>query len=397
MFRTFPQDESKLLKAYGYERNEYFVSGKAGDIDFKTRVVVCKPADAVKYSGTAMIEIYQNSVWAQVREYILRNGHMWVMASCRGGNWLGTIKKFNAARYDSLRLPDEDLSPEVLFQITDSLRRKPEENPAGYRANKVVLAGYSGDAAAVRDFISRYHNRARYSDGRPVFDGYFVCATAVGSAPKPVPDIDLPVIEIMNENEMIRSFWRGAGYLAYRRPDGDQYRLYEIPGAAHISTRRREGVTGSMDLSAIAEIPLSQFPMNHLYSNALHHLFLWINQGIDAPHGDRIKYLLDAKTIARDEHGNALGGVRSTYLDVPFATYVVTSTSKPGVESRIRADMIGHIVPFSREKMDKLYSNKAGYISRVEKKSGELVDQRWYLPEDAEEIKKEAAQFQWPT
>lgn len=38
------------------------------------------------------------------------------------------------------------------------------------------------------------------------------------------------------------------------------------------------------------------------------------------------QYLADGRTIAPDEQGNSLGGVRSTYLDVPLARHVVVST-----------------------------------------------------------------------
>jgi len=395
-YRTFAQDESELLESYNYERQEYFISGSTSDGPFKTRIMIAKPKDPSKSSGNVITEIYQNSVWGLTCEYIMRSGHIWVMISSRGEMWLDMIKRFDKSRYESLYLPDAGLNPEILYQVVALLRQHPSDLIPGHKVNKSFLVGYSGDGAAVREFIEKYHEQAKLADGQPVFDGYLVAATAVGSAPRPIPDIDVPVIETMNENEAIRSFQRGSGFLAYRRPDGKLYRLYEIAGAGHINTRRRRGKDRPLDLSACVESPASQFPVDHVYSNALHRLLLWANDDIEPPYADRIAFLPDGKTIARDEHGNALGGVRSTHLDVPFAAYAVISTKRPGVESRVRCEMIAHIIPFTREKLENLYQNKAGYVSRVEKRIDELVRDGWYLEADAEEIKREAEQFSWP-
>jgi hypothetical protein len=304
------------------------------------------------------------------------------------------IKNSNAERYNSLTLPGSGLNPGILAQTVAMLRRSsPDVALSEYRVRKVIFAGYSGDGAAVREYIEKHHKDTLLPDGRPVFDGYFVAGTAVGSAPKPIPDIDLPVIEIMNENEMIRSFQRGSGSLAYRREDGKLYRLYEIPGAGHIITRRREGSEGAGDYSACVERPLSQFPMDHLYNNALHRLVEWVGKGAEPPRADRIKYLADGKTIDRDEHGNARGGVRSTYLDVPIATYNVISTKDPQrARSSTRCEMIAHAVPFDRAKLERLYKNKAGYARQVERRVSELVRGGWYLEADAKEIRKEASE-----
>ena len=79
-----------------------------------------------------------------------------------------------------------------------------------------------------------------------------------------------------------------------------------------------------------------------------------------------------------DTHGNAIGGVRTTYVDVPTAAYHTCVM------------LSGYKVPFSRERLAELYASPEDYVSRVDRRLDELVRDGWYLEEDAEEIRSEA-------
>jgi hypothetical protein len=393
-FRSAGGNEDALLQKYGYRRDEYFIEGKTDAGAYKTRILLVRPVDPARSSGTLVTEIFQTSVWAQVRDYMMRSGHAWAMVSSRGNRWLAMLKAGSPQRYADFQLPPDEINPQILYQSVALLRSADASNPLARPARRVILAGYSGDGAAVRQFIAQHHATARFSDERSVFDGYFVAGTAVGSAPRPIEDIDLPVLEIMNENEMIRSFERGSGSLAYRRADGPRYRLYEIPGAGHITTRG--AARASEYARACNESPQSQFPMSHLYSNALDKLVAWVDAGTPPPQAPRIEYLEDGRTIARDEHGNARGGVRSTYLDVPVARYVVVSTRNPAYSGGFnRCEMIAHSVAFDAAKLAGLYGTPAGYAAQVALRADELVRDGWYLAEDAEEIRREALEQTW--
>ena len=395
-FRSAGGDEDALLTRYGYQRQEYFVSGATSKGPYQTRVLIVRPRVGTQFSGILVAEIFQTSVWLQVRDYMMRSHHGWVMISSRGNNWQTLLKRANPQRYAQLQIPADELNPEILYQVSSLLRERAAPNPAAdLQVRKVILAGYSGDGAAVRQFIEQHHAQSKIG-GRWAFDGYFVAATAVGSAPRPIADIELPVLEVMNENEMIRSFERGSGSLAYRRDDGAHYRLYELPGVGHITTRN---VTAERNPYAAAcqEGPQSPLAMNHLYSNALHRLLLWVDEDRAPPHMARIQYEADGKTLRRDEHGNALGGVRSTYLDVPVARYVAVSTKRASYTGDFnRCDMIAHVVPFERAKLTKLYRTHALYAALVAKRVDQLVKDGGYLEADAAEIKAEAQAYEWP-
>jgi hypothetical protein len=396
-FRSAGGDESALLERYGYRRDEYFVSGDSSLGAYRTRILVARPRDPAKFSGVMVAEIFQTSVWLQVRDYLMRSGHGWILISSRGNRWAGMLKNASPRRYADVQIPADETNPQILFQVVSLLKRPDAGGPtADLAVRKVLLAGYSGDGAGVRQFIEGDHWKARSTDGQPFFHAYLVAGTAVGSAPRPIPDIDAPVVEIMNENEMIRSFERGSGWLAYRRDDGPAYRLYEIPGAGHITTRG-ESARASVHARACKESPQSDLAMNHVYGAVLDRLVTWIDTGVAPPGAARIEYEADGRTIARDRHGNTRGGLRSIQLDVPTARYVAVSTRNPEYRGELaRCDMIAHRVPFPRETLETLYGTPEGFVRSVELRADELVKQGWYLAEDAEEIKREAAAFRWP-
>ena len=84
-----------------------------------------------------------------------------------------------------------------------------------------------------------------------------------------------------------------------------------------------------------------------------------------------------------------MGGVRSSYLDVPTARYF-KNASAPGGNSPCQA--IGAEEPFSREKLVSLYGDHKAYVNRVVQRANELEREGWLLLADADETRKEAAQ-----
>ena len=124
-----------LLGAYdivsaGYSADEFFVSGTAtsyvgGDpADFTTRIVVLKPTDPARYSGTALVEwlnvsggIDAPAVWFMAHREVLRAGHAYVAVSVQsvgvqgGTSFAGfdmSLKSQDAARYSALHHPGDE-------------------------------------------------------------------------------------------------------------------------------------------------------------------------------------------------------------------------------------------------------------------------------------------------
>lgn len=83
--------------------------------------------------------------------------------------------------------------------------------------------------------------------------------------------------------------------------------------------------------------------------------------------------------LARDRHGNALGGLRTPWVDVPDGTYL-------GRISETNPLRAGY-VPFSDEKMNELYGSRERYIEAVNDHVDGLVRDRWILEQDADLMK----------
>jgi hypothetical protein len=86
-----------------------------------------------------------------------------------------------------------------------------------------------------------------------------------------------------------------------------------------------------------------------------------------------------ADGIARDTNGNALGGLRTPWVEVPDATYLAKISQKDPLRAGMR--------PFSEEKMKSLYGSRKHYLQLVNKKVDQLVRDRWVMPEDADLMK----------
>ena len=80
----------------------------------------------------------------------------------------------------------------------------------------------------------------------------------------------------------------------------------------------------------------------------------------------------------RDAAGNAVGGVRSTHLDVPVARYYQTHEAKP-----VACRGGGRMEPFSPAELKRRYRSHAGYVAKVKARAATLVREGWLLPEDA--------------
>jgi hypothetical protein len=188
------------------------------------------------------------------------------------------------------------------------------------------------------------------------------------------------------------------GAFGYRRADADtpadRYRLYELAGCAHIPTWH----VSAQDFSRVpglaeAVLPgdrLAQFPGIMYRAAALDNLLRWITDGTNPPRAERLR-LTDSGQIRRDQHGNAVGGVRSSHLDVPVATYIARAPD-PAPEPGLRRSQLGLELPFPAAKLAELYGSSRQYAKRAAGRLEELVRERWLLPEDAAVLAAEAAE-----
>jgi hypothetical protein len=215
-----------------------------------------------------------------------------------------------------------------------------------------------------------------------------------------IRDVDVPVIHVPTMHEV-------NGNITNKQDSdepGKQYRLYEFSGMGHIDTRDSVRLKPNPCVD-----PLSTFPVQAFMSVALDHLFKWVDKGTVPPRAERI--LLDrdqsndGSMMALDEHGNPRGGIRTVYVDVPTAKYVI----RPAALNPVVANAAPYIaaggqnaanlmcglstaqIAIAPAKLKELYKNKQGYVKAVETRLTALEKAGWSLPLYREMILADAA------
>jgi hypothetical protein len=133
----------------------------------------------------------------------------------------------------------------------------------------------------------------------------------------------------------------------------------------------------------------STFKQTQAWDMALDNLVRWVSHGVPAPRAQRIELESDEKTVVRDANGNALGGVRTVFVDAPTATIVPTSLAPGGVLANPCA-YVGYQLDFSQTKLEQLYRTHAGYVASAVMDANRLVGEHWLLPAGASELIAEA-------
>ena len=186
----------------------------------------------------------------------------------------------------------------------------------------------------------------------------------------------------------------------YRRPDsdepGDRYRLYELAGVPHMGTRYPPYNDTSMwtgDPSGTAgDVPadarMNSLPHGELFSMTLDHLVQWVAHGVTPPRADRIEVGADGLFV-KDAQGNSRGGVRCVQMDVPRLQYL--PNPRVGEDGTPVRGVVGVERPLPRETLQRLYPDHDAYVELFNGRLDELIAAGWLLPEDADEMRAEAA------
>jgi hypothetical protein len=384
------------LAHFKYTSTEYFVTGTANGIPYKTRIVVRKPADNSRFSGIVLAE----SMHPSGNAWMFHFTHTYTMTSGHIGVEIVTsdpaqFVEFNGTRYSDMRVQPGQAN-EIIAQIGATLRSSQAANPLnGLRMRKMILAGTSASAGVLINYLPA-HMVYRLSDMKPIYDGFLPTSNGTN-----IRQIDVPMIQVPTTTEASR------GNVPTRQ-DGDmpgnQFRVYEFPGMPHLDTRDVEAFRPNPCKS-----PITLWPMSTYMSVALHHLVEWIDKGTVPPRADRM--LVDRNTandgslIALDEHGNPKGGIRNPYVDVPVAKYGFpnegavppTPNTVPWVSRRTAegiddlCHLTGYQIAITAPELKKLYGSKERYVARVRERVDELTRQGWSLPVYRNQILADAA------
>jgi hypothetical protein len=306
-----------------------------------------------------------------------------------------------------------------MSQVGALVRSDEKQNPLrGFKVEYIYATGYSQTGAFLLTYINfiRPLPTAMRANGKPVYDGYLIgdgdmfappLSQCSQSSPPGVPATIVqprkePVISIATEGLLSMT-------VVARRPDSDapddRYRRYEVPAASHgnhlvLRYAPRPGETEKAGVPAAApkcigsdKYGITDFPFEYLMNAAFANLDAWTRSNIPPPRAQVIATELEGSgqdfRVKTDKHGNAVGGLRTPYLDVPVATFY--SQTKPVDEkSGDFCGAQGYKVPFEKEKILALYPSREVYLGKVSAMVESMVKARLLTAKDGEKIKKDA-------
>jgi hypothetical protein len=287
---------------------------------------------------------------------------------------------------------------------------------AGFNVQRVYGTTHTGELPT---YIAAVHPHAKLANGRPIYDGFVIyrhvgltrmhqcgAAPAANDPRQILRNVNVPVIRIIpGETDALSTFAR-------RREDsdavGDRYRLYEVAGAPHADEAAYRYIPSREDQTAVGtqaylsfwpflnqcelELPMFAFPVMTYAGNAIFaNLDRWVRDGVAPPRAARISIqnggTPQAKVVT-DEFGNAVGGVRSPYLDVPVATYHV---SRPGgqLAPGVRCEELAYKEPFDWARLEAMYGSSRNYAAKVAESVDRLVRERWLTESDGRKVRTE--------
>ena len=423
------------LAPLGYTQAEFALAGTAAayerhraDVrviehaDFTTRLLVYRPADPARFSGTVWVEWLNVSGgldagpdWTFAHTELMREGAAWIGVSCQrlgvhGGDGLvlpgnGGLRSVSPERYESLHHPGDRFSYDIYSRAGAAVRAHAATLLPGFTVERVLAIGESQSAFRLTTYVNDIDADAQ------VYDAFLVHARGGPDAPldddspalsfdrPPVPfrgDLRVPVLCLEAETDLIV-----LGYLPARQPDDDHLVTWEVAGTSHADVYTfGAGMidTGALPIDELAaawtpldeyfgtklQAPVNAGPQHYVVNAAVAHLDRWVRDGVHPPAGgDQLAIRLgkDKVDYQPDDHGNAIGGVRTPHVDVPVAVL-----SGLGNSGGPMAHLCGRTVPFAPKKLRRLYRDRDDYLARYAAATAAAVARGHVLATDEPEI-----------
>ena len=343
---------------------------------YRTRMLVRRPASPRRFNGTVIVEWYnvsnqydQEVDWLQTHEHLVREGYAWVGVSAQqaGVHSATGLKAWSPGRYGTLDLTgggtvaNDGLAYDVFSQAVQAVRRG--DVLGRLDARQVLATGHSQSAARLRTYVNSIHPLAGVIDGF-VLHGLFGDGTVR-------TDLRTPVFKLQSESDVLL-----LGQALTRQPDTPYLRTWEVAGTTHGDwklivehgpLRIRDIGTPPEDYpgtgpTRCASPPFSRIPWYMAQNRAYDWLRAWARRGLRPPGAPPIELTsLNPPTAARDEHGNALGGLRLPQFEVPVAEDSGLNAGPPGTFCFLH----GRHVPFPPEKIRALYPHRGDYVAKI--------------------------------
>ena len=418
------------LTAAGYVEEELAVSGTArawrstaeafpldGRFDlvrgpaaeYRTRVVVRRPADRSACSGTVVLEWLNVSSGADtapsygfLAPEIVRRGHVWVGVSAQkagletapalvdvGGIELAGLRQVDPDRYGGLHHPGDAWSYDIFTAVARAVRSAAPHGPtAGIEVTRLIAVGESQSAYALTTYLDGVHPHEQTIDAALVHSRGGPAAPLDGPGGRidldagrhdpPVrlrDDLDVPVLVLQTETDVLGHL----DYLPARQPDSDLFRTWEVAGTAHAD----RSLVGDFESVLGCETPVNRGQQRFVARAALRALDGWHDR--TPAHAAPLRVVVGAdgdRAYALDELGNVLGGVRTPCVDVAVET--LSGLAAPGA-NRV-CMLFGTTREAPAEVLRRRYPTLDDYLGAYVAAADHAIAAGVVLPEDRDEV-----------
>jgi hypothetical protein len=359
-----------------------------GEGAYRTRILVVRPSDPTRFNGTVLLNWQNVSAGAEITrpdEDEIYRGYAWVGVSAQEISLYGSpmgmgvrgvrpreaLIDLDHERYGTLAHPGDAGSFDIFGQAARAVRpgRGVAPDPlGGLEVRRVVALGGSQSAMRLAAYVNGIHPLHQVIDGfiLSVWEGR---APLLHEGPQPMgvrtalrDDLEVPIIVVNSE------FEAEAG-ATEEQPDHDRLRVWEVTGTGH-GTRRRQLPPGP---SGWLSNPLSWDPVHQA---AFREMQRWLVDAAAPTSQPRIETDQRGRLV-RDEHGNALGGVRLPDLELPVGTFKGMSIKMGS------APLFGGFLPMDADVLGSLYPSSEAFVERWDAAVAAMLAARTLLTEDA--------------
>jgi len=390
------------LASRGYIEQEFFIEGMAAGAPYRSRIVVRRPTSPLAFNGTAVVEWYNvtndydsEADWFRAHEQFLRAGYVWMGVSAQSNgvnNAQYGLKIWSPARYGTLQIENDRQSFDIYAQAIQAIRHPVGVDPIGGLAIQRVIATGASQSAI---YLAAYYNTLQAA--HRLVDAF---ALIVWTLPVDTEVVRTPVLMILSETDVYEASGLAGEIPAPRQPNTNLLRRWEVAGASHgdydmfLARRplqiRDLGIDpGDNGGNQGCTFPLySRIPFRYVMSAGYDALVRWVTTGAPPPVLPDIQF--SGNEIARDEHGNALGGIRLSQHEVATAMNQGQNAG-PGL-----CPIRGRYEPFDDATLQALYPTHGSYVDRVIAVTNDTVRAGVVLAPDASETIADAKHAKVP-
>jgi hypothetical protein len=387
--------------------------------DYATRIVVRRPSDPSRFSGTVVVEWLNVSggldaapEYTYVANELVRRGDAWVGVSAQrigidGGTVAVStpvsaaagagkgIRTLDPARYGSLHHPGDAYSYDIYTQVARALRKPGAGGVLGrLHPRRLLAVGESQSAITLTTYVDGVQPLTHEFDGFLIHsrsgaaaplgepDAGIDIASSIGGAPTKIrTDNPTPTLMVETETDVLGVL----GYYAARQPDSPRLRTWEMAGTAHADRFQ----VGSVGAQLGCPQAINQGQQTFVLRTALHDLDAWTSRGTTPPKAPRFEISTSTgkPTYVLDAAENVKGGIRTPAVDAPVS--MLSGLPTPGAS--LICLLFGRTVPFTAAQVAHRYPSRAAYVNDYRHATDAAIRAGFVLPADRAELLRDAS------